>query len=84
MAYVNYLTDHNIAISLCLNPLENAYEERVNGIIKNEYLKYGISPIFQHLYKNAGEPWNIITQNDPTLIFQAKKHPWILKRFLYF
>lgn len=39
-AYIKLLIENNIAISMCLNAKENAYAERVNGIIKNEYLKY--------------------------------------------
>lgn len=39
-AYVNILRQHNIAISMTENgdPLENPLAERVNGIIKCEYL----------------------------------------------
>jgi putative transposase len=38
--YVNLLQDHNIQISMTQtgDPLDNAIAERVNGIIKNEYL----------------------------------------------
>lgn len=39
IAYTQRLTEHNIAISMCKSPYENAHIERVNGIIKNEYLK---------------------------------------------
>lgn len=40
--YVELLRFHNIAISMTENsdPRENAIAERVNGIIKNEYLRY--------------------------------------------
>lgn len=40
--YVRLLNDHNIDISMTENgdPLENPVAERVNGIIKNEYLKH--------------------------------------------
>jgi len=37
--YINTLKQAGIHISMCLNAQENAYAERVNGIIKNEYLK---------------------------------------------
>ena len=41
-AYVKLLQDNNIQISMTENgdPLENAIAERVNGIVKNEYLKH--------------------------------------------
>ena len=38
--YVYMLEEKGIDISMCLKAEENAYAERVNGIIKNEYLKY--------------------------------------------
>ncbi|HTK22445.1 MAG TPA: IS3 family transposase [Mucilaginibacter sp.] len=41
-AYVKLLQDKGIQISMTENgdPLENAIAERINGILKNEYLKY--------------------------------------------
>ena len=57
-AYVKLLQDNNIQISMTENgdPLENAIAERVNGILKNEYLKYyhvtNIADAKKHL-KNA-------------------------------
>src|SRR5690606_13747430 len=38
-AYTKLLTDHKIHISMGLVAWENPYAERINGIIKNEYLK---------------------------------------------
>jgi len=40
--YVNLLREHNIKISMTESgdPLENALAERINGIIKNEYLMH--------------------------------------------
>jgi transposase InsO family protein len=40
--YVQLLQQHNIQISMTEtgDPLDNAIAERINGIIKNEYLKY--------------------------------------------
>jgi putative transposase len=49
-AYVNLLQDRDIQISMTENgdPLENAIAERINGILKEEYLKhYEISTIEQ-------------------------------------
>lgn len=37
--YLKLLSSKNVSISMCNSALENAYAERVNGIIKNEYLK---------------------------------------------
>ena len=38
--YINILDSNNIHKSMGLKAQDNAYAERVNGIIKNEYLKY--------------------------------------------
>jgi len=37
--YTNLLEDFGIQISMCTNVLENAHAERVNGTIKNDYLR---------------------------------------------
>lgn len=37
--YVETLEDFNIRISMCVDVLENAHCERVNGTIKNQYLR---------------------------------------------
>lgn len=44
-SYVKLLQDNNIQISMTENgdPLENAVAERMNGILKEEYLKHGIT-----------------------------------------
>jgi transposase InsO family protein len=38
--YVSLLADHGVHISMGLKGQENAYAERINGTIKNEYLIY--------------------------------------------
>ena len=38
-AYTSLLLDYKIRISMCTNVLDNSYMERVNGTIKNSYLK---------------------------------------------
>jgi hypothetical protein len=38
--YIRLLNDAGAYISMGVSPQENAYVERINGIIKNEYLKY--------------------------------------------
>ena len=39
-AYTELLGAHGIEISMCANVLENAHAERVNGTIKNDYLRH--------------------------------------------
>ena len=59
--YVNILQDHGITISMTENgdPLENAIAERVNGIIKEEFLNY-YSP------KNKTEVMELLKQSVST------------------
>ena len=83
-AYVKLLQDYNIRVSMTENgdPLENAIAERVNGIIKGEYLDtYNVSTIEEaknslqaaiDLYNNE-RPHLSIGNLTPTQIHQAKK-----------
>lgn len=48
--YTNLLENHNIQISVCQDVLENAHCERVNGTIKNQYLKNWNIKTEQELY----------------------------------
>ncbi len=50
--YVQRLNDAQILISMCNNVLENAHVERVNGTIKNQYLKHWNNTNFQQLQTN--------------------------------
>ena len=56
--YVNLLQSNQIAISMTENgdPLENAIAERVNGIIKEEFLNY-------HSLKNQSEVMKLLEQS---------------------
>ena len=49
--YTQLLSDYHIRISMCDNVLENAHIERINGIIKNKYLKYRSINNLQQLRK---------------------------------
>lgn len=53
--YVNTLKQAGIHISMCLNAKDNAYAERVNGIIKNEYLKLWTINSFYSLKRKLTE-----------------------------
>lgn len=82
-AYVKLLQDYNIQISMTENgdPLENAIAERVNGIIKEEYLEtYVVDNIKDakqllkavvHLY-NAERPHMSIGNLTPNYIHDSK------------
>ena len=47
--YTNLLDKKNIQISMCHSAYENAHMERLNGIIKNEYLLHYNIKSFEQL-----------------------------------
>lgn len=49
--YTDFLTDFGIQISMCNIVYENAHIERVNGIIKNQYLNHWNITSYMHLSK---------------------------------
>ena len=53
--YVTTLTDANIIISMANNSLENPYAERLNGIIKNDYLSFKQTNTLSKLKKALDE-----------------------------
>jgi putative transposase len=56
--YVNLLLKHKAHISMGLIAQDNAYAERINGIIKNEYLKYRKIETFSDLQKHLKQAVN--------------------------
>jgi len=80
-AYVKLLQDNKIKISMTESgdPLENAIAERVNGIIKHEYLKHYIVETIDEAKRilimnvklyNEGRPHNSIGNNYPELVHE--------------
>lgn len=53
--YTGCLTDYGANISMCTNVLENAHIERVNGTIKNQYLKYWPTNDLKELIKSTNK-----------------------------
>lgn len=53
--YIKTLEEANISISMAGNSLENPYAERLNGIIKNQYLKHFNTCNYQKLRKSLNE-----------------------------
>jgi putative transposase len=49
--YLKILKDNGIKISMCEYAYQNAYTERVNGVIKNEYLKHKTISSYEQLTK---------------------------------
>lgn len=63
--YVDLLTVAKIQISMCDNVLENAHIERVNGIIKNDYLKHWNITSLKELKENLKRAVNTYNQERP-------------------
>ncbi len=56
-AYLDILEEHNIAVSMCNSVFENTHIERINGIMKNEYLLHrninSFNDLCYHLEKDV-------------------------------
>jgi len=73
--YRKMLTDHGIQISMCKEAWENAYAERINRTMKNEYLRHRKIESLRHLRKhlandvkayNTDRPhWSLANQMSP-------------------
>lgn len=63
--YLKVLNNYNVQVSLAKTVLENSHAERLNGIIKNEYLvPYKITD-YQHLQKALALAVNYYNQERP-------------------
>jgi len=51
--YIKLLSDHNVNISMGLIAQDNAYAERINGTVKNEYLKHWNIQSFSQLKRRV-------------------------------
>jgi transposase InsO family protein len=67
--YVKLLQDKGIKISMTENgdPLENAIAERVNGIIKEEYLDYYTTTSLEEAKNNLGKAIKLYNNERPHL-----------------
>lgn len=64
-AYVGLLKNNNISISMCNSVYENTHVERVNGIIKNEYLNHSSIQGFESLKKALKEAVRLYNYERP-------------------
>lgn len=62
-AYTELLSNHNISISMCLNVYENAHIERINGTIKNGYLKHYNIKTFKELTEGVKKAVDVYNEN---------------------
>lgn len=63
--YVKLLSDAKISISMCNEVHENAHIERVNGTIKNQYLKYRNINNFEELKKEVKRTVKTYNESKP-------------------
>ncbi len=81
--YVSFLKQHHIQISMTESgdPLENALAERINGIVKNEYLKHSNIKTYKEALKlvetaiemyNCQRPHFSINLLTPSLVHELK------------
>lgn len=63
--YLQILSKNKIAVSLCESVFENTHVERVNGIIKNEYLKTQSINTFEKLKSKLNESVKLYNEERP-------------------
>ena len=73
--YTTLLNDHHIHISMGLAAWQNPYAERINGIIKNEYLKHWNVRNFRDLKKKVAKAVNHYNQNRVHRAFKMQYTP---------
>lgn len=67
---------------MCKCPQDNAYAERINGIIKNEYLKYGDIPNLKTLQRKCKQAVEHYNTKRPHLYLPNKNTPLKFERSL--
>jgi hypothetical protein len=63
--YLQILTDNKIAVSMCNSVYENTHMERLNGIIKNEYLENITINNYQDLQRELKKVVILYNENRP-------------------
>jgi transposase InsO family protein len=80
--YVKHLKQHNIKISMCDSPYENAYTERINGIIKNEYLIPKNITSFRQLEKELARTIRLYNEERPHWSLPKKLAPTNFEKYI--
>ena len=70
--YLKILSDNEIAVSMCDSVYENTHIERVNGIIKNEYLIYQPIKCYTDLKKRLKESVKLYNEERPHWSLKCK------------
>jgi putative transposase len=74
-AYVQLLRDNKIHVSMGLKAQDNAYAERINGTIKNEYLKRWVIKDEKDLVKKVNKAVKHYNEQRKHLAFENKFSP---------
>ncbi len=80
--YVKLLTDIGVKISMGMKAQDNAYAERVNGTIKNEYLKLWYIPDFKTLKSKTRQAINHYNEKRLHQAFKNEYSPGEFKKSL--
>lgn len=80
--YISLQRQHGIQSSMGKHSWENAYAERVNGIIKNEYLHHMHSPNLRALRCNLSRVVKLYNEKRPHLTLPDKSPPLVYERNL--
>jgi len=63
--FLKITAEYNITNSMCIYPWENPFAERINGIIKNNYLIHRDIKTFEGLKKEVDRTIKLYNQNKP-------------------
>jgi transposase InsO family protein len=80
--YTKLLRDNEIKISMGMKAQDNAYAERVNGTIKNEYLKLWYIPDFKTLKSKTKQAVNHYNEKRLHQAFKNEHSPMDFKKSL--
>ena len=80
--YIKLLNDNEIRVSMGMKAQDNAFVERVNGTIKNEYLKLWDIPDLKTLEKRTKQAGNHYNQKRLHQAFKNKYSPMEFKKSL--
>ena len=82
LPYVKLLKAHNIKMSMCDSPYENAYAERINGTIKNEYLIPKNISSFSQLKKELERSVRLYNEERPHWNLPKKLAPANFEKYI--
>jgi len=80
--YLKILKEHGIKISMCNEAWENAYTERINRTIKNEYLRHRNIDCLKTLRKEMVKTINLYNNNRPHWSLLKQMAPAIFEGYV--